>query len=188
VRKAALALFFCFCVFSVPLRAQIIEEGYGGALAGAVLGSLVGGHSGAAWGAAIGGGYGLIQGANERDRRQEAEAAYRRQQEERLAWEREDLRRKKQEMTALAARQECCPPSGGSLANTSANAAPSAHSLMVLEVKKSLVRMGYDPGPIDDQMNPKTVAAIRAYEVKYSLLETGRPSQELLRHMLQHGG
>ena len=48
--------------------------------------------------------------------------------------------------------------------------------------------MGYDPGPIDNQLNPKTVEAIREYEVKYSLLVTGRPSQELLKHMLQHGG
>jgi hypothetical protein len=186
--KKLILVLICLSAFTLSLQAQIFEGGFAGALSGAMLGSLVGGRSGAAWGAAIGGGVGMIEGANQRERQQEAEAAYRRQQQERAAWEREDRRRREQEMALLAAKQECCPPSGGAVANASANVAPSAHSLMVLEVKKSLVRMGYDPGPIDDQMNPKTVAAIRAYEVKYSLLETGRPSQELLKHMLQHGG
>jgi len=175
-------------MFSLPLQAQIFEGGFAGALSGAVLGSLVGGRSGAAWGAAVGGGVGMIEGANQRERQKEAEAAFRRQQEERTAWQREDLRRRQQEMTSLAAKQECCAPNAGNLADATSATAVSAYSLTVLETKKSLVRMGYDPGPIDDQLNPRTVTAIRAYEVKYSLLETGRPSQELLKHMLQHGG
>jgi peptidoglycan hydrolase-like protein with peptidoglycan-binding domain len=91
-------------------------------------------------------------------------------------------------MAALAAKQECCAPKPGAITPTSTNAAPSADTLIVLETKKSLVRMGYDPGPIDNRLNPQTVDAIKEYEVKYSLLVTGRPSQELLKHMLQHGG
>jgi peptidoglycan hydrolase-like protein with peptidoglycan-binding domain len=58
----------------------------------------------------------------------------------------------------------------------------------VLEVQKSLMRMGYDPGDINGKMQPATENAIRLYEQKYSLLETGRPSQELLKHMLRNGG
>lgn len=117
-----------------------------------------------------------------------AQAAFRRQQQERAAWEREDQRRRQQEMAALAAKQECCAPKSVAITPTSTNAAPSADTLIVLETKKSLVRMGYDPGPIDNQLNPQTVEEIKEYEVKYSLLVTGRPSQELLKHMLQHGG
>jgi hypothetical protein len=185
MKKVSLVMLICVCAFGVPLQAQIIESGFGGALSGAVLGSLVAGQEGAAWGAAIGGGYGLIQGANEHGRRMEAESAFRRQQQERAAWEREDLRRRQQEMASLAARQECCVPT------TSVNpshAAPSADSLVVLETKKSLIRMGYDPGLMDSQLNAETITAIRAYEAKYNLLVTGKPSQELLKHMLKHGG
>lgn len=184
MKRISLALLICLVVCSVPLQAQIIENGFNGALGGAVLGSLVGGQDGAAWGAAIGGGYGLIQGANEYDRRAEAEAAYRRQRDERAAWEREDLRRKQQEMTMLSARQECCAPS----ANYASSTTLPGDSSIVLETKKSLMRMGYDPGPINSQLTPQTADAIRAYELKNGLLVTGRPSQELLRHMLQHGG
>ena len=91
-------------------------------------------------------------------------------------------------MAALAAKQECCAPKPGTVTPVSTNAALSPDMLLVLETKKSLVRMGYDPGPIDKQLTPQTVEAIKEYEVKYSLLVTGRPSQELLKHMLQHGG
>ncbi len=188
MKKSALVLLIGLCVFGLPLEAQIFEGGFAGALSGAMLGSLVGGRSGAAWGAAIGGGVGMIEGANERDRQNEAQAAFRRQQQERAAWEREDQRRRQQEMAALAAKQECCARKPGAITPTSTNAAPSADTLIVLETKKSLVRMGYDPGPIDNRLNPQTVEAIKEYEVKYSLLVTGRPSQELLKHMLQHGG
>lgn len=187
MKKLILAL-VCLSALSLPLQAQIFEDGFAGALSGAMLGSLVGGRSGAAWGAAIGGGVGMIEGANERERQKEAEAAFRRQQQERAGWARQDQQRREQERALLAARQECCAPNAGNLANSTGATVGSAYSLTVLETKKSLVRMGYDPGPIDDQLNPKTVTAIKAYEVKYSLLETGRPSQELLKHMLQHGG
>ena len=63
--KLALALLICLCVLSLPMQAQILEEGFSGALSGAMLGALVGGRDGAAWGAAIGGGVGMVQGANE---------------------------------------------------------------------------------------------------------------------------
>lgn len=188
MRKLTLGLLVGLFACSLPLQAQIFDGGFAGALSGAMLGSLVGGRSGAAWGAAIGGGIGMIEGANERDRQKQAEAAFRRQQQERAAWEREDQRRRENERALLAARQECCAPSPNNVANSTGAAPVSAYSLTVLETKKSLVRMGYDPGSINDQLNPKTVEAIRAYEAHYSLLVTGRPSQELLKHMLQHGG
>jgi peptidoglycan hydrolase-like protein with peptidoglycan-binding domain len=64
----------------------------------------------------------------------------------------------------------------------------SFESGTVLEIQKSLMRMGFDPGDINGQMQPATENAIRLYEQKFGLLETGRPSQELLKHMLQNGG
>ncbi len=188
MKKLALALLIGLYIFGLPLQAQIFEGGFAGALSGAMLGSLVGGRSGAAWGAAIGGGVGMIEGANERDRQHEAQAAFRRQQQERAAWEREDQRRRQQERASLAARQECCAPSNGRSPYASNATTPTTDYLMVMEVKKSLVRLGYDAGSMDNQINPDTVQSIRAYEIKYNLLETGRPSQELLKHMLQHGG
>jgi peptidoglycan hydrolase-like protein with peptidoglycan-binding domain len=48
--------------------------------------------------------------------------------------------------------------------------------------------MNIDPGEINGKMQPATENAIRLYEQKYNLLETGRPSQELLKHMLRNGG
>lgn len=186
MKRTGLVLFLCLLAFALPLQAQIFEGGFAAALSGAMLGSLVGGRSGAAWGAAIGGGVGMIEGANQRNRQKEAEAAFRRQREERALWEREDQRRRQQEMAALSAKQECCA-SSASAVNTLVST-PPADTLIVLETKKSLVRMGYDPGPIDNQLYSQTVDAIRTYEVRYSLLVTGRPSQELLKHMLQHGG
>ncbi|MGB2628033.1 MAG: peptidoglycan-binding domain-containing protein [Candidatus Acidiferrum sp.] len=188
MKKLALALLICLLVLGLPLQGQIFEGGFAGALSGAMLGSLVGGRPGAAWGAAIGGGVGMIEGANERDRQNQAQAAFRRQQQERAAWQREDQRRREHERALLAARQECCLPTSAPAAHYPANMAPAGNSFIVLETKKSLLRMGYDPGAIDNQMNPQTAEAIKAYEVKYSLLITGRPTEELLRHMLQHGG
>ena len=187
MKKLALVLLIGLCV-AVSTEAQIFEGGFAGPSFRSNAGFACRRQFGAAWGAAIGGGVGMIEGANERDRQNEAQAAFRRQQQERAAWEREDQRRRQQEMAALAAKQECCAPKSVAITPTSTNAAPSADTLIVLETKKSLVRMGYDPGPIDNQLNPQTVEEIKEYEVKYSLLVTGRPSQELLKHMLQHGG
>jgi hypothetical protein len=36
-------------------------------------------------------------------------------------------------------------------------------------------------------MNAQTTAAIKAYQGKKGLLETGQPSQELLKHMIKNG-
>jgi len=52
---------------------------------------------------------------------------------------------------------------------------------------RSLIKMGYDPGELGT-LNRQTVAEITAYQARYDLLETGRPSAQLLQHMRQHGG
>jgi len=59
---------------------------------------------------------------------------------------------------------------------------------LVLEIQKSLVRMGFDPGDVNGQLQTMTVSSIKQYEVKHGLLETGKPSPELHKHMLRNGG
>lgn len=165
-----MALIMLGVVFQSSLQAQVLGRAFGGALGGAALGSLVGGRDGAQTGAIIGGVVGLARGAKEKKQRQAQEEAYARQQAERERIAREQQiaeteRLKKQE----SAREEF-------------------ETGTVLEIQKSLMRMDFDPGDINGQMQPATENAIRLYEQQYGLLETGRPSQELLKHMLRNGG
>jgi len=157
-------------VFQSSMQAQILGRGFGGALGGAALGSLVGGRDGAQAGAIIGGVVGITQGAKEKKQKKAQRAAYERQQAEREMMEKEERKaemehRKKQE-----------------------TAKENFESGTVLEIQKSLIRIGFDPGDVNGKMQPATENAILLYERKYNLLETGRPSQELLKHMLKNGG
>ena len=165
-----IALIFFGAISQPSLHAQVLGRGFGGALGGAVLGSLVGGREGAQAGAVIGGAVGLAQGAKEKSQIKKQREAHARQQAEREKIEKEQQsaeieRLKKQESTE-----------------------EKFETGTVLEIQKSLIRMGYDPGDINGQMQPATGNAIRLYEQKYDLLESGRPSQELLKHMLRNGG
>lgn len=171
-KKIIVTLTFLLCgvIFQSALQAQALGRAFGGALGGAALGSLVGGRDGAQTGAIIGGVVGLAQGAKEKKQREAQQAAYARQQAER---ERLQKAQQKAEMERLKKQEE---------------QQENFESGTVLEIQKSLMRMGFDPGDINGKMQPATENAIRLYENKYSLLETGRPSQELLKHMLQHGG
>ena len=153
-----------------PLQAQVLGRGFGGALGGAALGSLVGGRDGAQTGAIIGGVVGLAQGAKEKRQMEARKDAYARQQAERALIQKEQQQAEIERLKNQEAKQE------------------SFESGTVLEVQKSLVRMGFDPGNIDGKMQPATENAIRLYQNKFKLLETGKPSQELLKHMLQNGG
>jgi hypothetical protein len=152
------------------LQAQVMGRAFGGALGGAALGSLVGGRDGAQTGAIIGGVVGLARGAKEKKQMKARQEAYARQQAERQRIQQEQQRAEMERRKAQQATQQ------------------SFESGTVLEIQKSLVRMGMDPGEINGKMQPATENAIRLYEREHSLLETGRPSQELLKHMLQHGG
>ena len=165
-----IALIFFGAIFQPSLQAQVLGRAFGGALGGAALGSLVGGRDGAQTGAIIGGVIGLAKGAKEKKQMAARQEAMARQQAERTRIEKEQQtaeikRLKKQEST-----QE------------------NFENGTVLEVQKSLMRMGFDPGDINGKMQPATENAIQLYEQKYGLLETGRPSQELLKHMLRNGG
>lgn len=166
----AMALIFFGAILQPSLQAQVLGRGFGGALGGAALGSLVGGREGAQAGALIGGVVGLARGAKEKKQMEAQREAYARQQAER---ERLQKEQQEAEMEHLKEQQ---------------TAQEQFESGTVLEIQKSLMRMGFDPGNIDGQMQPATQNAILLYQRKFNLLETGKPSQELLKHMLQNGG
>lgn len=165
-----IALIFFGAIFQPSLQAQVLGRAFGGAVGGAVLGSLVGGRDGAQTGAIIGGVVGLAKGAKEKKQMEERQEAMARQQAERARIEKEQQIAEIERLKKQESEQE------------------NFESGTVLEVQKSLMRMGFDPGDITGQMQPATENAIRLYEQKYGLLETGRPSQELLKHMLRNGG
>ena len=165
-----MALIMFGTLFQSHLQAQILGRGFGGALSGAALGSLVGGRDGAQTGAIIGGVIGLAKGAKEKKQMVAKHEAYARQQVERERLEKQQQEAELERNKKQEAKQE------------------NFESGTVLEVQKSLMRTGFDPGNIDGKMQPATENAIRLYQIKHSLLETGKPSQELLKHMLQNGG
>jgi peptidoglycan hydrolase-like protein with peptidoglycan-binding domain len=61
----------------------------------------------------------------------------------------------------------------------------------VRSIQKSLAALGYDPGPADGAMGPRTSAAIREFQADYGLPVTGQASGELelsLRMLAGEGG
>jgi hypothetical protein len=150
--------------------AGLFQNPLGSAAVGALIGGVAGGGKGAAIGAAVGGGVGLMGKAGaETKKREEAE---RRHEQERAEWERQ---RRLEEDRVRRERQQA------------QSTTQSTDNMLVSETQRSLIRLGYDPGPVGT-MNPKTTAAIKAYQSSKGLLDTGRPSHELLRHMIKHGG
>lgn len=157
-------------ILESSLQAQVLGKGFGGALGGAVLGSLVGGREGAQAGAIIGGAVGLAKGAKEKKQMKTQQEAIARQQAEREKIQEEQQRADMERLKQIEFAEE------------------EFETGTVLEIQKSLMRMDFDPGDINGKMQPATENAIRLYEQKYNLLETGKPSQELLKHMLRNGG
>ena len=56
----------------------------------------------------------------------------------------------------------------------------------VREVQDELARRGYDVGPVDGRLGPRTKAAIREYERDAGLPVNGLPSPSLRDHMRSH--
>ena len=158
---AALAIGFT-SVTAIGTPTEARADWLGGSLiggsAGAIIGGIIGGRGGAAAGALIGGSVGAIEG----DRR--ARARYYRGKQRR--YRRAPARR------ARAAPRRAAP----------------RRSDLVVNVQVSLQRLGYSPGSADGLMGPATSRAIKAYQKKNGLLETGAASPELLDHMRKQGG
>lgn len=53
------------------------------------------------------------------------------------------------------------------------------------EIQTDLVRLGYDPGPVDGKPGPKTREAISRYQQDHMLLVDGKASPELAQHIRQ---
>lgn len=56
-------------------------------------------------------------------------------------------------------------------------------SELVTRVQVGLIQRGYDPGPADGLMGPRTADAIRAYQTDNALASDGRPTLALARHI-----
>jgi osmotically inducible lipoprotein OsmB len=74
--------------------------------------------------------------------------------------------------------------------NSSASAEPTrvgADPNTVREIQAELKRRGYDVGPSDGRLGPRTEAAIRQYEQRNGLPVDGMPSANLLDHLHSTG-
>jgi len=60
---------------------------------------------------------------------------------------------------------------------------PIQGNRQIFLIQKSLREMGYDPGPVDGQVGPRTTSAIQAYQRRAGLSVDGQPSAALLDHM-----
>lgn len=54
---------------------------------------------------------------------------------------------------------------------------------LVADIQRSLEKLGYDPGPVDNVVGPRTFSAILAYQRRHGLKIDGNPTVELLNHM-----
>jgi peptidoglycan hydrolase-like protein with peptidoglycan-binding domain len=55
---------------------------------------------------------------------------------------------------------------------------------LVRDVQRQLKGLGFNPGAVDGNIGPQTVAALRAYQQAYRLPETGRLDETTLRSLL----
>jgi hypothetical protein len=82
------------------------------------------------------------------------------------------------------------PPYPAYPASYTAPANPSATSAVdpttVRDVQAELQRRGYNVGPVDGRLGPRTKAAIREYEQRNGLPADGLPSPSLRDHMQSH--
>ncbi len=60
----------------------------------------------------------------------------------------------------------------------------AAHDSLVANTQSALATLGYEPGPVDGVLGPRTSAAIREYQYDHELPIDGQPSATLERHIL----
>ena len=169
-----------------PAGAGVFGKALGGAMQGAVMGNLLGGRNGARQGAAIGAGIGVLSGISEDAQRRNAQKAA----EERYARQMAEmeLRRQQQEQEHFESASRSFKDGVPSNLASIGTLQPHEDTRLITEIQKSLVRLDFDPGAVDGELSNATVRAIQAYQSRHNLLETGQPSQELLKHMIRNGG
>jgi peptidoglycan hydrolase-like protein with peptidoglycan-binding domain len=67
----------------------------------------------------------------------------------------------------------------------SGSGSASAGADTVRQIQSGLSRLGYDPGPADGRVGPRTRSAIRQYQQDNKLLVDGEPTGPLLDHIQQ---
>ena len=75
---------------------------------------------------------------------------------------------------------------GGPPAAANPGATSTVDPATVREVQDGLVQRGYDIGPVDGRLGPRTKAAIREYEQQNGLPVDGLASRSLRDHMQSH--
>ena len=63
------------------------------------------------------------------------------------------------------------------------NSAGQSQAAMVMEIKKLLGELDFQPGPMDGTLDDKTVAAIQSYQQTAGLPVDGKPSEALLEEL-----
>ena len=71
-------------------------------------------------------------------------------------------------------------PSQVNLGKPAYHGGGSGGNATVRDIQAGLQRLGYNPGPADGRMGPKTSAAIRQYEQDNGMSVDGQPSQAVL--------
>jgi peptidoglycan hydrolase-like protein with peptidoglycan-binding domain len=74
---------------------------------------------------------------------------------------------------------------GSGTASAGSSKYASSGNGTVRDIQSKLAQQGYDPGPTDGRLGPRTRSAITQYQQKNNLLVDGNASPELLAHM-QH--
>ena len=89
--------------------------------------------------------------------------------------------------TTSAEREKDCGPAAGQSARYTGKPtraeAPLTDTATVSDLQLRLKTLGYDPGPADGQLGPKTRAAIRAYQRDSGLKADGQVTASLLKRM-----
>jgi len=168
--------------FALMLGLVLLAPGTGysdpvqGAVLGAGAGAVIGGGAGAAVGAVLGGAGGA--------------AARSKEQEEQARWQNYYEQQEKSEAQQGAVRAPTAAAGQpASLAVQPSEPEPPlpTGSGLIKEIQRSLIVLGYDPGPVDGLTDGPTINAIRSYQEDHGLMTTGKASRTLLQHMRQGG-
>ncbi|MDH4047275.1 MAG: peptidoglycan-binding protein [Gammaproteobacteria bacterium] len=155
-------------IIAAALGMPVAHAGlFDGALGGAILGNMVGGRKAARTGAIIGGVVGMANSSGQRKRQQQQQEEAERRRAEWEAQQQAEVERIEQQRAAAPV--------------------AAANETLIVETQKSLIRLGYEPGPLG-QAGPELTGAVMLYQKSKGLLETGDVSQALLTHMLRNGG
>jgi peptidoglycan hydrolase-like protein with peptidoglycan-binding domain len=76
------------------------------------------------------------------------------------------------------------PPLQAEAAGVTSRRAQGPDRELVRDAQRQLKALGFNPGDVDGNFGSQTEAAVRAYQQKYRLTETGRLDEITLRSLL----